>query len=124
MRDKLAILLCITALAACGPRIVQISNDKCWDVKPGDRVSGAVTVVGIVDDTSVEGGAYIQNTACPDRTIGLAIPNGPLLDSYRKAMEANPSGFVERRFMLNGEIYQNAGSRRLLVRVTDLRLYI
>ena len=123
MRRELATLVCITALAACGPRVVQISNDKCWNVKPGDLVSGMVTVVGIVDDTVVEGGTYIQNIACPDKVLGLAIPSGPLLDSYKEAMEANPSRFVERRFMLNGEIYQNAGSKRLLVRVTDLRPY-
>lgn len=123
MRRKLITLICIAALAACGPRIVQISNDKCWSVKPGDRISGAVKIVGIVDNTLVEGGAHIQNTACPGKTMGLAIPSGPLLDGYRKTMKTSPTRFVERRFILNGEVYQNPGSERLLVRVTDLRPY-
>ena len=121
MRLKFAVLPCFAILSACGPRTVHLANDRCWNVKPGDRVSGNLTVVGIVDDTLVEGGAYIQNTACPKRTLGVAIPKGPMLDGYKMRMRVSPPRFVDHQFMLTGHVFENRGSDRLLVMAESLK---
>lgn len=121
MRFKFVFLGGIAILSACVPRSVQIANDRCWNVNPGDRVSGKLSVVGIVDDTLVEGGAYIQNTACPKRTMGLAIPNGPMLDGYRKRMSVHPPQFVEHQFLLTGHVFKKRGSDRLLIMAESLQ---
>ena len=78
-------------------------------------------VVGIVDDTLVEGGAYIQNTACPKRTLGLAIPDGPMLDGFRKKMSISPPQFVQHHFMLTGHVFKNRESDHLLVNAESLQ---
>ena len=121
MSFKFAVVPCIALLSACGPRSVQIANDRCWNLKPGDRVTDKLIVVGIVDDTLTEGGAYIQNTACPKRTIGLAIPNGPMLDGYKRRMTVSPPRFVQHQFTLIGHVFKNPGSERLLVMAEGLQ---
>lgn len=121
MRFNFAVLACVTLLSACGPRPVQIANDQCWNVKPGDSISGKLIIVGAIDKTLVEGGTYIQNTACPERTMGLAIPSGPMLDAYRMSMRTNPPRFVERQFFLTGRVSKNPGSDRLLVVADSLQ---
>jgi len=121
MRSKVFALACVALLSACGSRSIQIANDRCWNLKPGDRVSGNLTVAGIVDETLVEGGAVIQNTACREKTMGLAIPNGPMLNAYRRSVRTDPPRFVERQFLLTGHIFKNPGSDRLLVMADSLQ---
>ena len=116
-----AFIVCGGLLSACGAHPVQISNDRCWNVETGDRVEGSVTIVGIIDDALVEGGSAIQNKACPEKTMGLAIPPGPILDAYRKAMTTIPPRFVERRFHLTGRVSQIKSTGRLLVEADGLR---
>jgi hypothetical protein len=121
MKVQFSSLACIALLSACEPRAVQIANDRCWDVKPGDRVDGKLTVVGLVDESVIEGGSYIQNTACPAKTTGLAIPSGPMLDSYKRRMRTDPPRFVEHRFLVSGRIFKSSGSDRLLIMAESLQ---
>jgi hypothetical protein len=121
MKVHFATLACITLLSACEPRAVQIANDRCWDVKPGDSVAGKLTVVGIVDNSLTEGGSYVQNTACPAKTMGLAIPSGPMLDGYKRRMRADPPRFVDHQFLVTGRIFKNPGSGRLLIMAESLQ---
>lgn len=113
-------IMCLIFLAGCEPNPISISNGKCWNLSSGDRISGTVTVVGIVDDTIIEGGASIQNTVCPERTMGLIVPDGPMLTTYRRSMKIDPPEFVERRFKLTGRILQNEGADRLYVEAESL----
>lgn len=121
MKVHFATLACIALLSACEPAVVQIANDRFWDVNPGDTVAGNLTVVGIVDNSLTEGGAFVQNTACPAKTMGLAIPSGPMLNSYERRMRVDPPQFVEHRFLVTGRIFKNPGDNRLLIMAESLR---